>query len=141
MNVFEKAEKLVTDVNAVLEGANTMKDAITEYGLERYNVGVEVGKSMIQLPDATDPAVQYTQEQMNDAVSAGKKQQRDEDVLEFSSKLNELQAQIDAIPGMIESAKAEATAAAKAEFIAKLDAQQAIESESEAKLKSEIAGE
>jgi hypothetical protein len=136
MNIIELADKNISEAQIMLEGSVQMKSMITEYGQEKYNEGFQSGKDSIQLPDPSNPDVIYTQQQMNDAVTAGKEQQKLETELELGVKISELQAQVDAVPGLLESAKSESVAAFKAELKAKYEEQQVVESSSETGFKS-----
>jgi hypothetical protein len=101
--------------------------------------GIEKGKGMIQLPDATDPTVQYTQAQLNEAVTAGKEQQKLEDqvqidalnaqITEKDTKISNLENQVAQFNA--EQIKADAVAAFKAELKAKYEEQQVAETAGE----------
>lgn len=114
---------------------------------EGYNVGradgIEEGKAMIQLPSPTlpdgtpNPDLIYTQQQLNDAVTAGKEQQKAEDqvaidalnaqITEKDGKIANLENQV----AQFETLKAEAIAAFKAELLAEYEAQQVAEAQGE----------
>jgi hypothetical protein len=113
MAIIEKIDSMISEAQAKVDDLSAFKtEAVAELQY-RYSTGVADGKAMIQLPDVSNPDNIYTQAQMNEAVSAGQKQQRDLDVAEF-------QSQIDALNSSIDSKIAEAIVSKNAEFYAEL---------------------
>lgn len=99
---------------AAVDAASSDVDAqIKATGDARYNQGVVDGKAMIQLPDSSQPGAQYTQQQLSDAVTAGQKQQRDQDVAEFQPQLDTLDGQVKDLQAQVDAAAADKAQALK----------------------------
>lgn len=119
-------------VKAELEAEVALHDQLAievdaEKSAERL-AGIEEGKAMIQLPDPTDPAAQYTQEQMNAAVNAGQELVKSElqpqidaglaSIAALGVQLADLQSQLDA-----EKAKSASAEQSLADYQAKVQAE------------------
>ena len=68
----------------ILDAADAVPALVDAQELVKYNEGVEAGKAMIVLPDPANPDAQYTQSQMDAAVSSGKEQQASEDQVQIA---------------------------------------------------------
>jgi len=90
--IQSKVDVIVNAFQPVIDAAAAIPALVDAQELVKYNEGVEAGKAMIQLPDPTNPAAQYTQEQMDAAVTAGKEQQRSEDQVTIDAQGTELAA-------------------------------------------------
>lgn len=121
MNVFEKADKLVADATIVVEGANSMKSAIAEYGKEQFDMGWDEAMKQAGSGGSTDKI--YSEAEMNQIIAETK--------APLEAKIAEIQAQIDAIPGQIAAAQEAAVNGYKAMLKAKYSEQQVVESQTE----------
>lgn len=135
-------------------GVNAMQaqiDGIPAQLQAQYNQGVTDGKASIQLPAPSDPNAQYTQQQMQDAVNAGQKQQSDQDVAKFqpqiddlNGKLTQLQSDFDAkvasdAQAMSDAqAKAASDLAAAQKALADMTAKEQLEEQAVADVKAKI---
>lgn len=123
---------------AIVTKVDNIPAAVEAGELAAYNEGVEAGKAMIQLPEPTNPDNIYTQQQMNDAVNAGKDEVRSAEVAPLQLQLTEKQSAIDSLNAQITdlntklmAAGPDAVTAFKAELKAKYAEQQVAESTSE----------
>lgn len=122
---FKVVSDAIAAVPALVDAAEQVK---YDAGYEAGKVaGIEIGKGMIQLPDPADPAAQYTQAQMDAAVTAGKEEQsgadslliadRDAKIKGLSSQIDQLGAQVEVLKGQVADVGV-AVAAKQAEMLA-----------------------
>lgn len=62
--------------------------------------GIEIGKGMIQIPDPSNPASIYSQQQMNDAVNAGQDQLRGQLQPQIDAAVTQAKTATDALAGV-----------------------------------------
>lgn len=85
---------VIAPSQAVIDAANSIPALVDEAEQAKYDAGfaagevqgIEKGKAMIQVGDASNPDAIYTQAQLSAAVSAGMEQQKTEDALVISEK-------------------------------------------------------
>lgn len=123
-DIQSKIDGAKAPFQTVIENLDAIPALVDAAELVKYNEGVEDGKAMIQLPDPTDPAAQYTQEQMDAAVTAGKEQQRSEDQVTIDAQGAELAAlkqQLVDLQGVADGAVAKYTSLAERVKAANVD--------------------
>jgi chromosome segregation ATPase len=125
MAVKDKSDVIKADYQAQLDKVEELKsslsqkiqlvdDMMAEHDAEVAQAkadGFADGKASIQLPDASDPAAQYTQEQMSAAVNAGQDQVR----AEMQPQLDQANSDKAALQSQLDSAKADLDAAKQAQ--------------------------
>jgi hypothetical protein len=134
------AQAIITKVDNIPAAVEAGEQAAYDEGFQAGKVaGVEEGRNSIQLPDETNTANIYTQEQMNTAVSERETQVRTEMQLSVDEKqaaIDSLNAQITDLNTKLMAAGPDAVAAFKAELKAKYEEQQVAETEGETGFKS-----
>lgn len=87
-----KLDAIKAPFQSVIEAADALPALIDADRAVAVNEGIEIGKGMIQLPDASNPDAIYTQSQMDAAVSSGKEQQKGEDQVQIDSLTGDVAA-------------------------------------------------
>lgn len=98
--IQSKIDAVKAPFQSMIDAADAIPALVDAAELVKFNEGVEVGKGMIVLPDPTNPDAQYTQSQMDEAVTSGKEQQKSEDQVlidDLGVKLSGLQVSSDAL--------------------------------------------
>ncbi len=83
--------------------ADLSAEAVRQYDADiadKYAEGIQAGKDMIQLPDSSNPDAQYTQGQMDEAVTKG-----------IEVALKPIQDELAAVKADLEASKAEVSEA------------------------------
>lgn len=121
MDLVALLNNLVANINelqAKLIDAQVSADALAK---QKYDEGFAAGVASVPTPQPSDKL--YSQEEMDAAIQSA--------VVPLNEKIAELQTQVDGMQAQIDAKVSEAMSAFKAELLAKYEAQQVVESDSE----------